>query len=218
LFNIYIVEDEEDLRDLLKTYLVKEGYKVMAFSSGEEAVIHTDDDVHLWLLDIMLPGDLNGFDILKRIRKKHDTPVIFISARSQDIDCILGLESGSDDYITKPFSPREVMLRVSNVLKRVYKGSSSDMISYDRYSIDLLKRSACEKEGMIDLTSKEMDLLILLVQNKNQAFTREHILGNIWGNDYFGSDRVVDDLVKRLRKKMSALKIETIYGYGYRLK
>jgi len=218
LFNIYIVEDEKDLSAVLKAYLEKEGYQVMTFESGEAVMPHINDTVHIWLLDIMLTGEINGFDIIKSIREKYSTPVIFISARNQEIDRIMGLEMGSDDYITKPFSPREVVLRVTKLIQRVYGNSDTDVINHENYRIHMTKRLVYDNEQMIDLTSKELDLLITLVQNINQAFTREQLLNLIWGDNYFSSDRVVDDLVKRLRKKMNRLEIETIYGYGYRLK
>jgi two-component system response regulator CssR len=218
LYNIYIVEDEMDLARVLKTYLEKDGYQVTTFENGEAVMPHIDDQVHIWLLDIMLTGEINGFDIIKKIREKNQTPVIFLSARNQEIDRIMGHEMGSDDYITKPFSPREVVLRVSKLIQRVYNTVDAEIITHSNYSINTLKRLAYDQDQMIDLTSKEMDLLITLVQNINQAFTREQLLNLIWGDNYFCSDRVVDDLVKRLRKKMARLEIETIYGYGYRLK
>ncbi len=218
MYKIYIVEDEMDLARVLKTYLEKDGYQVTTFENGEAVMPHIDDQVHIWLLDIMLTGEINGFDIIKKIREKNQTPVIFLSARNQEIDRIMGLEMGSDDYITKPFSPREVVLRVSKLIQRVYNTVDAEIITHSNYSINTLKRLAYDQDQMIDLTSKEMDLLITLVQNINQAFTREQLLNLIWGDNYFCSDRVVDDLVKRLRKKMARLEIETIYGYGYRLK
>lgn len=218
LYTIYIVEDEKDLRDLLKAYMEKEGFAVETFATGEDALVHADADAHLWLLDIMLPGEISGFDVLKRIRQTNDTPAVFITARDQEIDRIMGLEMGSDDYITKPFSPREVVLRVKSILKRTCGESAEQSVAYGDYRVEFKKRLASDDGGVIDLTSKEMDLLMMLLRHKNQAFKREQVLNHVWGDDYFGSNRVVDDLVKRLRKKMPKLKIETIYGYGYRLK
>ena len=122
---------------------------------------------------------------------------------------------GSDDYITKPYSPKELVLRVNNIIKRVYKSSSK--IIYDVYEIDIDKRVVFNDGNEIELTTLEFDLLLLFINNKKISFSREDILKNVWGNDYFGSDRVVDDLVRRLRKKLPCLKINTIYGFGYRL-
>ena len=133
------------------------------------------------------------------------------------MDRILGLELGSDDYITKPYSSKELVLRVNNIIKRVYQSSDTKTLSYLDYTIDLDKRIVSVKDKPIKLTTLEFDLLVLLVQNINKSFSREDILDAIWGTDYFGSDRVVDDLVRRLRKKMPLLNVNTIYGYGYRL-
>ena len=133
------------------------------------------------------------------------------------MDRILGLELGSDDYITKPYSSKELVLRVNNIIKRVYQSSESKIINYLDYSIDLDKRIVSCKDKPIKLTTLEFDLLVLLVENINKSFSRDDILNSVWGNDYFGSDRAVDDLVRRLRKKMPLLNVNTIYGYGYRL-
>jgi two-component system response regulator CssR len=218
MYTVYVVDDEEDLLLLLGRYLEKEGYTVRTFVSGEQAMAVLEDEVHLWLLDIMLSGEINGFDLIKAIRERSDVPVIFMSARNQQLDRIMGLELGSDDYIAKPFSPRELVLRVNNVIKRAYNEMPENEIHYSQYRINPNRRTAYHHGTLIDLTSKEMDLMLMLVQNKNRAYTREQILTAVWGEGYFGSDRVVDDLIKRLRKKMPDLDIETIYGYGYRLK
>ena len=154
---------------------------------------------------------------IKEIKDKNPVPVIFMSARDQEFDRILGLEMGSEDYITKPFSMREMILRVKNVLKRSAQNEKETTIEYSSYIVSQDKRLVTEGENKISLTSKELDLLIILLQNKGTSFTRDQLLNKIWGDDYFGSDRVVDDLVKRIRKKMPLLNIETIYGYGYRL-
>ena len=222
MFKINVVEDEKNLANLLETYLKKEGYDCQFFSNGEDALKHVADDCHLWVLDIMLPGTINGYDLIKEIRKNNSImPVIFTSARDQDIDKIMGLELGSDDYVSKPYSPREVMLRIKNLLNRTYKMDNqkiSDIIKYDIYKINKDKRCVYKGEELINLTSKEYELLIFLLENKGKAFDRDQLLENIWGFDYFGSDRVVDDLMRRLRSKMEKLDVETIYGYGYRLK
>lgn len=218
MYTVCVVDDEQDLLLLLGRYLEKEGYAVKTCQSGEEAMTLLDGEVHLWLLDIMLSGEINGFDLIKAIRERSSVPVIFMSARSEQLDRIMGLELGSDDYIPKPFPPREVVLRVNNVIKRVYASPPEEEMHYRGYRIHPIRRTVYRDNELIDLTSKEMDLALMLLQNKNRAFTREQILAAIWGDDYFGSDRVVDDLVKRLRKKMPEMDIETIYGYGYRLK
>ena len=214
---IVLVEDEKDLNSLIKAYLEKAGYDVISYLNGEDAIENTNVDAHLWILDIMLGGDISGYDILKKIRETNEeVPVIFTSARDKDLDKIIGLELGSDDYITKPYSPKELVLRVNNMIKRVYSKDNKKIV-YDGYTIDLDKRSVSRGEVELTLTTLEFDLLYMFVTNKNKSFSRDDILNIIWGSDYFGNDRVVDDLVRRLRKKMPDININTIYGYGYRL-
>lgn len=218
MYTVCFVEDEVDLASLIKTYLEKAGYQVVCFSKGNDAIEYIGNKVDIWILDIMLGDDVNGYDVIKAIREKdRDVPVIFTSARDQDLDKILGLELGSDDYITKPYSSKELVLRVNNIIKRVYKDLTNNCINYDQYIIDLDKRTImCEKKE-IKMTTLEFDLLVLFLKNKDKCFSRDEILNAIWGDDYFGSDRVVDDLVRRVRKKLPKLKLSAIYGYGYRL-
>ncbi len=215
---ISIVEDEKDLNELVKRYLEKEGYEVHSYLTFDEAALHTgDEDVHLWILDIML-GDKSGFDLIEDIRRINPyIPVIFMSARDKEFDRIIGLEKGSDDYITKPFSPKELVLRVNNIMRRSYRDGDS-RIEVDGYLVDEAKRVTFDKDGaQIDLTTKEFELLMLFAKNRGTAFSREQILEKVWEVNYFGSDRVVDDTLRRLRKKMPNLAIHTIYGFGYRL-
>lgn len=217
MHTIVLVEDEKDLNSLIKTYLEKAGYEVISFLSGEEAMKNINIESHLWILDIMLGDSVSGYDIIKKIRETNEEmPVIFTSARDQDLDKIIGLELGSDDYITKPYSPKELVLRVNNIIKRVYSKDLQKLI-YNNYSIDLDKRVVYLGDKELNLTTLEFDLLYMFITNKNKSFSRDDILNIIWGTDYFGTDRVVDDLVRRLRKKMPKLNINTIYGYGYRL-
>ena len=218
MYKICLVEDETDLATVVKMYLEKAGYDVVTFTKGADAINYIGNPVDVWILDIMLGDDVNGYDVIKAIREKYPlVPVIFTSAREQDLDRILGLELGSDDYITKPYSSKELVLRVNNIIKRVYQSTESKIINYLDYTIDLDKRIVSYKDKPIKLTTLEFDLLVLLVENINKSFSRDDILNSVWGNDYFGSDRAVDDLVRRLRKKMPLLNVNTIYGYGYRL-
>ncbi len=214
---ISIVEDEKDINNLVAQYLRKEGYEVHSYYTYEEASAHAgDDDVHLWILDIML-DDKSGFDLIEEIRLRDpDTPVIFMSARDKEFDRIIGLEKGSDDYITKPFSPKELVLRVNNIIKRAYKDNSNRIV-VDGYELDEVQRKIYADNVEIELTTKEFDLLMMFIKNKGIAFSRDKILENVWDENYFGSDRVVDDTLRRLRKKLPNLNIHTIYGYGYRL-
>lgn len=215
MFTVCLVEDEKKLSNLIKTYLEKD-YKVIQCFSGNEA-LNVTEKVHLWILDIMLGDDVSGYDIIKSIREIDEkVPVIFTSARDQDLDKIMGLELGSDDYVTKPYSPKELVLRVNNIIKRVYKDSFKRIV-YDEYKIDVERRKVTELDKEINLTTLEFELLLLFVSNIGKSFSREEILNRVWKEDYFGNDRVVDDLVRRLRSKMKKLNINTIYGYGYRL-
>ncbi|NBJ64677.1 DNA-binding response regulator [bacterium c-19] len=214
---ICVVEDEVAINDLVCQYLRKEDYEVRSYYTYEQASAHvSDDDVHLWILDIML-DDKSGFDLIEEIRlQAKDIPVIFMSARDKEFDRIIGLEKGSDDYITKPFSPKELVLRVNNVIKRVYKNENS-RIAIDGYELDEEQRKVFDNGEEIDLTTKEFDLLMMFIKNKGIAFSRDMILTNVWEENYYGSDRVVDDTLRRLRKKLPNLNIHTIYGFGYRL-
>ena len=217
MYNIVLVEDEKDLNNLIKMYLEKEGYTVTSYYSGTEALNNIKISSDLWILDIMLGDDISGYDIIKKVREfNENVPVIFTSARDKDLDKIIGLELGSDDYITKPYSPKELVLRVNNLIKRVYS-KDNKKIFYKDYIIDLDKRMVIFQDRDLNLTTLEFDLLYMFVTNIKKSFSRDDILNNIWGENYFGTDRVVDDLVRRLRKKMPLLIINTIYGYGYRL-
>lgn len=214
---IALVEDEKDLNNLIRTYLEKEGYNVVSYYDGESTINNINKDVDLWILDIMLGDTISGYDIIKKIREDNpDVPVIFTSARDKDLDKIIGLELGSDDYIAKPYSPKELVLRVNNIIRRVYS-KDKQKLTYKDYTIDFEKRMVLHKGESINLTTLEFDLLYMFVTNINKSFSRDDILNNIWGENYFGTGRVVDDLVRRLRKKMPELDINTIYGYGYRL-
>lgn len=215
---ICVVEDEKDLNELVKRYLEKEGFEVYSYFTFEEAMEHikSNSEVHMWVLDIML-DDKSGFDLLEEIRNQgKETPVVFMSARDKEFDRIIGLEKGSDDYITKPFSPKELVLRVNNIMKRAYRAENM-RIQIDGYELDEEQRKVFDSDVEIDLTTKEFDLLMMFIKNKGIAFSRDKILENVWEDNYFGSDRVVDDTLRRLRKKLPKLNVHTIYGFGYRL-
>ena len=221
MYKIALVEDEKNLANLVVKYLEANNYDVTLYTTGEEAIQNIDKKIDLWILDIMLPGEISGFDLLKALRyKEKNIPIIFTSARDKDIDKIVGLELGGDDYLAKPYSIRELVLRVKNIIARTYqndrKVSNSRLIIGD-YEIDKERRCVSQNGELIQLTSKEYDLLLYFVNNIGKAFSRDQILNEIWGDNYFGSDRVVDDLLRRLRQKLPTLNVETIYGYGYRL-
>lgn len=215
-YSVYLVEDEKNLNQVLTAYLVQEGWDVSSFHDGTIARDAISDNPQLWILDIMLPG-IDGYQLLKQIKLDNPkTPVIFISARDADLDRILGLEMGSDDYLAKPFLPRELIVRAKKLLDRAY-GNEVPGFNYGPYQIFEEQRLVKLGLSQIPLTSKEYDVLLLFSKNKGRAYGRDEILYQVWGNNYFGSDRVVDDLIRRLRKKVPALNLETIYGFGYRL-
>lgn len=218
MYKICLVEDEVALSNVVKAYLERANYEVVCFTKGSDAISYIGNKVDLWILDIMLADDINGYNIIKAIREKDtNVPVIFTSARDQELDKIFGLELGSDDYMTKPYSSKELVLRVNNIIKRVYKETENNIINYENYIIDLDKRKIELNKKQIKLTTLEFDLLLLFLKNKGRCFTREEILSAVWKDNYFGNDRVVDDLIRRVRKKLSKIDIEAVYGYGYRL-
>lgn len=220
MYKICLVEDEVSLNSLLKNYLEKEGFEVVTFTKGEDTLNYIKENinsVNLWILDIMLEDDVTGYDIIKRIRQTNEeVPIIFSSARDQSVDKIMGLELGGDDYIAKPYLPKELVLRVKNMMKRVYS-KDFHKLSYNDYEIDTSKRTVTLNEKEIELTTLEFDLLMFFINNKGKSLDRQTILDNVWGEDYYGNDRVVDDSVRRLRRKMKDLRLNTIYGFGYRL-
>ena len=213
---IYIVEDEKQLQQLLVSYLVEAGYSVTAFDNGRLAKENIEDEPDLWILDIMLP-EVDGFTLIKSIKEKNpNIPVIFMSARSAELDRVIGLEMGCDDYLPKPFLPRELVLRVKRLLSYVKPVVHSGKIG--PYIFNRNKRILSLKHEEIELTVKEYDLLQLFSKQLGKAISRTDILDTVWGMDYFGSERVVDDTLRRLRKKAPELPFEAVYGFGYILR
>lgn len=220
MYNVCLLEDEEELRNILSLYLSNEGFSVSSYADLNSAFNNISNNIDLYIIDIMLP-DGSGFELMNKVKAINPiTPVILISARGDDIDKILGLEMGCDDYIAKPFMPRELVLRTKKLLSRISSSdnnSNDNIIKVGEYSIDTKKRSVYFNSEEIELSSLEYDLLIYFVSNDAIALSRDKILKNVWGNNYFGSDRVVDNSIKRIRKKLPNINIETIYGFGYRL-
>lgn len=214
---VYIVEDENNLGLLLKKYLENDNYEVVLFSCGNDAIKHIDDKPDLWLLDIMLP-DIDGYDIIKEIKRKNKSvPVIFMSAKNEELDRVLGLELGAEDYISKPFLPREVVIRVNKTLERFNNINSEELFWINGYKINKGERTVFLDGSEIRLTNNEFELLLFFVLNKNTVVNRLQILSNVWGDTLDTNDRVVDDTIRRLRGKMASLQLETIYGVGYKL-
>ncbi|OXM85134.1 response regulator transcription factor [Paenibacillus rigui] len=225
MYDVYLVEDEPNLNQVLTSYLEQEGWNVSSFTDGTEARAAVKPPPHLWILDIMLPG-VDGYQLIREIKAQEaGLPVIFISARDADIDRVVGLELGSDDYLAKPFLPRELVIRTRKLLERVYGRPAEDARSLEKRLITVAPYTVDEQSRMVrdaldvplDLTSKEFELLLYFARHPGQLMEREQVLQRVWGEDYFGTDRVVDDLVRRLRKKMPELRLETVYGFGYRL-
>lgn len=223
--HIFVVDDEKNIRELIKKYLEKENYRVTLFADAENLVSAAEkENPDLIVLDIMMPGK-DGLTAFREMQKAMDIPVIFVTARGEEIDRILGLELGADDYMTKPFSPRELMARVKNILRRREKAGSAAVsagsITYRDLEINLSKRTCSSGNGDIYFTSKEYELLTFLVQNKNISFTRDQLIDKVWGMDFLGDERGIDDLVKRIRKKLrtagSEADITTVWGFGYRV-
>lgn len=222
LNTIFVVDDEANIRLLISQYLQKEGFAVESFDSIEELNCRLESGYpDMFILDIMLPGQ-DGLDFCRQIRQRSEVPIIFISARRQALDRIVGLEIGGDDYLSKPFSPRELIARVRSVLRRTHTPPNPEHY----LQAGNLKLLPDDRLIMIDgqefiTTTREYDLLLLLVQHPQRTFNRQELLDRVWGYDYLGSERAVDDLIKRLRKKLkengSKTNIQTIWGYGYRL-
>ena len=223
---IYVVDDDESVRTIVERYLEREGFEVKSFADGETALAALGKFMpDMVILDIMLPG-ISGYDVCKWIRGKSDIPIIMVSARDEEVDRILGLELGSDDYLSKPFSPRELVARVRTVFRRLRPAATivtvaaayptcADLILHDDE-----RRILCKGTDLV-LTAKEFELLAYLIRHKGRAFTREQLLTQVWGYDFIGDERAIDDLVKRLRKKLGAIpsdaEIVTVWGYGYKL-
>ncbi|WP_069650663.1 response regulator transcription factor [Caloranaerobacter ferrireducens] len=221
--HIFVVDDERNIRDLIKKYLLKEGYKVTLFEEGTNLLREISRlKPDLIVLDIMMPG-IDGLELCKAIRKNSDVPIIFVSAKDEEVDRIIGLELGGDDYLSKPFSPRELVVRIKNILRRIEKtiNVNDTIIEIKDIKIHTARRFVEVNGKELKLTTKEYDLFEYLAKNKNRPFTRDELIDKIWGYDYIGDTRMIDDLVKRIRKKLkeinSKLEITTVWGYGYRM-
>ena len=223
---IYVIDDEHNIRELIRSYLMKEGFEVEAFPDGVSALamFHVRK-ADMLIIDIMMSG-MDGYSLCREIRKTSDVPIIIVSAKGDEIDRILGLELGSDDYISKPFSPRELVVRVKAVFRRIREDGEEPVNSDHSIKcadiVILPDERKVEREGAeIELTAKEYELLFYLVKNKNRVFTRDQLLNGIWSYEYIGDTRAIDDLVKRLRKKLNdagaLLKITTVWGFGYKI-
>lgn len=222
---LLICDDEAGLRAVIKRYAVFEGHDVMEAADGMEAVkLCQTDTFDIIIMDIMMPR-LDGFLAVKEIRKHSDTPVIMLSARGEEYDKVLGFELGVDDYVVKPFSSKELMLRVSAILRRSEKRNVSQgeegshlIFKKDGFKADMTAYKVVIDGTQIDMAPKEYDLLFFLIRNKNIAIPRERIMSEVWGFDYYGDDRTLDTHMKLLRKSLGSYSylIKTLRGLGYR--
>lgn len=219
---LLIVDDEARIRDLIRKYAALEGYNVEEASNGMEAIEKCrQKNYDLIIMDVMMP-ELDGFSACREIRRKSQVPVIMLSARGEEYDRIHGFELGIDDYVVKPFSPRELMMRVSAVLKRtaanVPAASDGERVTIGDMVVDFAARQVTIKGEKLNLSPKEYDLLFYMVRNRGIALTREKLISDVWGYDFFGDDRTLDTHIKLLRKSLGeyADKITTLRGVGYR--
>lgn len=208
---------------MIRAYLEKEGYETRAFSNADSAFAEfVKSGCDMLIIDIMMPGT-DGLELCRRIRSSSDVPIIIVSARDEEIDRILGLELGSDDYLSKPFSPRELVIRVKNIFRRIRPVAAPEenpISEFCNVSVDDTGHSVSIGGKDVEFTVKEYDLLSLFIKNPGRAYSREQLINSIWGYDYIGDVRPVDDLVKRIRRKLKAggatMAITTVWGFGYK--
>ncbi len=226
---ILLVDDEERIRKLLNLYLTREGYEITEAGNGKEALeIALSEDFHCILLDLMMP-EMDGIEVAKELRKEKSTPIIMLTAKGEEGDRVEGLEVGADDYIVKPFSPREVVLRVKAILRRssetafIEKDSTAkDIIVYEHLVIDNDAHRVLADDKKVNLTPKEYELLLFLAKSPDKVFNREELLKEVWNYDFYGDLRTVDTHVKRLREKLNKVSpeasqmIHTVWGIGYK--
>ena len=217
---LLICDDEEKITDLIEKYAIFEGHTVTKAVDGVTAVRSAkEDNFDLVLMDVMMPG-LDGFSAVREIRMESDIPVIMLSARGEEYDRIHGFEVGADDYVVKPFSPKELMLRIDAVLKRVARKTKSnhDVYEEDGICIDFTSRKVFVDGNEVDFALKEFDLLAFMVNNKDVALSREKLLAHVWGEDFYGDDRTLDTHIKLIRRHLGqySTKIVTLRGVGYR--
>lgn len=221
MYRLLIVDDEEKIREIIKKYAVFEGYETDEATDGMDAVEKCrGNDYDLIVMDIMMPF-LDGFSAAKEIRRSKDIPVIMLSARGEEYDKIHGFEVGADDYVVKPFSPKELMMRVGAVINRTKKNSSSsekEIVSFGGLTVDFTGRLVYVDGEKAELTPKEYELLFYLVRNRGIALSREKLITEVWGYDFYGDDRTLDTHIKLLRKSLGeyANLIVTLRGVGYR--
>lgn len=216
---ILLVDDEKKITELARLYLENEGYRASAVHDGEQALqAFQTEQPGLIVLDLMLPL-LDGFEVCRRIRAQSDVPILMLTARDEDVDKIVGLELGADDYLTKPFNPRELVARIKAILRRAQPSQKTQRIELGNLTLDPERREVTVGNKAVPLRTKEFDLLSVLAQHPRIVFTREKLLELAWGYDFAGETRTVDVHVAHLRKKLagSQVEIETVTGVGYKI-
>lgn len=217
--SVLLIEDEQPIADMLRGFFERDGYRFLHVETGEEGLRRVATrQVDLVLLDLNLPG-VDGVEVCRRIRAVSVVPVIMLTARDTEIDRVVGFELGADDYVIKPFSPRELLARVKAVLRRTGEvPTARRVLEVGAFVVDEARRRVTTPSGdVVDPTAREFDLLWYLAENRGLALSRSQILSAVWGYDYFGDTRTVDVHVRQLRKKLDGLPLETVWGVGYRL-
>ncbi len=220
---ILIADDDRNIGELLRIYLEKEGYSVILAENGEEALVKFDaENPDIILLDVMMPK-LDGWQVCRELRKKSECPIIMITAKGETFDKVLGLELGADDYVVKPFEPKEIVARVKAVLRRTGKANSEadkKEVSFDKLTVNMTKYELKVDGKVIDTPPKELELLFHLASNPNRVYTRDQLLDEVWGFEYYGDSRTVDVHIKRLREKLEGVSekwsLKTVWGVGYK--
>lgn len=218
MFKILVVDDEKSIREVIRTYAEFEGHEVVEAGDGLEAIDKVrEEDFDVIVMDIMMPK-LDGFSSYKEIKKIKDIPVLMLSARDEEYDKLFGFEIGIDDYVTKPFSPKELMARLNVIVNRNNKIEENNTMEFEGLKIDLDGRVVFVDDEIVELTPKEYDLLVYMVKNKNIALSRDKLLNQVWGYDFYGEDRTVDTHIKMLRNSIKDYRkfIITVRGVGYK--
>ncbi|MGO9854856.1 MAG: response regulator transcription factor [Acidimicrobiales bacterium] len=216
---VVVVEDDPHIADLVDLYLRREGFRVLLAGDGDKGLeIFKQEDPWIVILDVGLPGSRDGFAVCREIRARSSVPVLFLTARDDEVDRILGLELGADDYLVKPFSPRELVARVRAILRRTREGPApQEVMTLGDLEVDMRRREARCSGEVVALTTREFDLLAFLANNVGLALSRQQLLDGVWGSDWYGDERTVDVHVAQLRKKLGPdLPLATVWGVGYR--
>ena len=219
---VVVVEDDRNIADLVELYLRQEGYRVVQAPTGERGIEAVRDQrPQMVILDVGLPGGMDGLEVCRRLRSASDVPILMLTARDGEIDRVLGLELGADDYVTKPFAPRELVARVRAILRRTdspQRAAEADVLATGDVEVDVRRREARRNGEVVPLATREFDLLRFLAENVGLALTRRQLLDGVWGAGWYGDERTVDVHVRQLRRKLEdASPIVTVWGVGYKV-